>query len=75
MPEIGVRELKTYASEIIRSVREEGVRYLVTYRGLSPQAALDHVRAVKPLAMSADGYDKVLMLLEPGKLPDRSKLL
>lgn len=33
MPEIGVRELKTHASEIIRSVREERARYLVTYRG------------------------------------------
>lgn len=33
MPEIGVRELKTHASEIIRSVRDERARYLVTYRG------------------------------------------
>ncbi len=33
MPEIGVRELKTHASEIARSVRDEGARYLVTYRG------------------------------------------
>jgi prevent-host-death family protein len=33
MPEIGVRELKTHASEIIRAVREERARYLVTYRG------------------------------------------
>jgi len=33
MPEIGVRELKTHASEIVRSVRDERARYLVTYRG------------------------------------------
>jgi prevent-host-death family protein len=33
MPEIGVRELKTHASEIVRSVRDEHARYLVTYRG------------------------------------------
>jgi prevent-host-death family protein len=33
MPEIGVRELKARASEIIRQVRERRVRYTVTYRG------------------------------------------
>jgi prevent-host-death family protein len=33
MPEIGVRELKTRASEIIRMVRDHRARYLVTYRG------------------------------------------
>jgi prevent-host-death family protein len=33
MPEIGVRELKTHASEIVRSVRDQRARYLVTYRG------------------------------------------
>jgi prevent-host-death family protein len=31
--EIGVRELKTHASEIVRSVRETRARYTVTYRG------------------------------------------
>ena len=33
MPEIGVRELKTRASEIIRAVRDQRARYTVTYRG------------------------------------------
>ena len=33
MPEVGVRDLKTYASEIIRDVRERRARYTVTYRG------------------------------------------
>jgi prevent-host-death family protein len=33
MPEIGVRELKARASEVIRAVRERRARYLVTYRG------------------------------------------
>jgi prevent-host-death family protein len=33
MPEIGVRELKTSASEIVRAVRERRARYLITYRG------------------------------------------
>ena len=33
MPDIGVRELKTRASEIIRDVREQRARYVITYRG------------------------------------------
>lgn len=49
--------------------------YLITYRRMTPQQALEHLRAAKPTAMSADGYAEVLDLLEPGKLPDRSTLL
>ena len=33
MPEIGVRELKARASQIIRSLRERRARYVITYRG------------------------------------------
>lgn len=33
MPQVGVRELKNEASEIIRTVREEQAEYVVTYRG------------------------------------------
>ena len=33
MPEIGVRELKARASEIVRDVRERRARYTVTHRG------------------------------------------
>ena len=33
MREIGVRELKVNASEIVRSVRKRRSRYLITYRG------------------------------------------
>ena len=33
MPDVGVRELKTRASEIVRSVRENRARYTITYRG------------------------------------------
>ncbi len=33
MAEIGVRELKTRASAILRRVRDQGARYVVTYRG------------------------------------------
>jgi prevent-host-death family protein len=33
MPDVGVRELKTQASEIVRQVRENRARYIITYRG------------------------------------------
>jgi prevent-host-death family protein len=33
MPETGIRELKTRASEFVRRVRERKVRYIITYRG------------------------------------------
>ena len=54
MPRVGVRELKNRTSEIVRAVRERGVRYIVTHQGnpvgvLLPldearvEAAVDHV--------------------------------
>ena len=33
MPDVGVRELKTRASEIVRDVRDHRARYTITYRG------------------------------------------
>jgi prevent-host-death family protein len=33
MPHIGIRELKTRASEIMRQVRDRHARYVITYRG------------------------------------------
>jgi prevent-host-death family protein len=33
MPQIGIRKLKTKASEILKEVREKRARYVVTYRG------------------------------------------
>ena len=33
MPDVGVRELKAHASEIIREVREQRARYVITYHG------------------------------------------
>ncbi len=33
MANIGIRELKNQATEILRTVREDSVEYIVTYRG------------------------------------------
>ena len=32
MPDVGVRDLKTHSTEIIREVRERNARYVITYR-------------------------------------------
>ena len=47
MPDIGVRELKARASEIIQNVRERRARYVITYRGrpVGLLMPLDEVRA------------------------------
>lgn len=42
MPTVGIRELKSQASEIVRQVREEQVEYVVTLRG-EPVAILSPV--------------------------------
>ncbi|MGC9520686.1 MAG: protein-tyrosine phosphatase family protein [Anaerolineae bacterium] len=49
--------------------------YLITYQGKSPEQALQQVRSVKPMAMTAEGYADVLTLLEPDTIPDPKTLL
>jgi prevent-host-death family protein len=39
MVDIGIRELKIHASEIVREVRERGKRYIITHHG-RPVAAI-----------------------------------
>ncbi|MBM3145664.1 MAG: type II toxin-antitoxin system Phd/YefM family antitoxin [Chloroflexi bacterium] len=51
MPDIGIRELKTRASEIVRTVREERARYVVTHRG-RPVAILMPLDTTEASALS-----------------------
>jgi prevent-host-death family protein len=54
METIGIRELKARASEIVRRVREEGVVFEVSYRGL---AVARLVPVVEPVAeRSAEAF-------------------
>jgi prevent-host-death family protein len=50
MPDIGVRELKIHASEIVRDVRERRARYVITYRGqpVGLLIPLDETSPAKP---------------------------
>jgi prevent-host-death family protein len=47
MEEIGIRELKARASEIVRAVKERRARYLITQRG-RPVALLVPLDALPP---------------------------
>ncbi len=54
MPDVGVRELKVRASEIIRDVRERRARYTITYRG-RPVGLLMPLEEVRPTDLSPAG--------------------
>ncbi|UCC63637.1 MAG: type II toxin-antitoxin system Phd/YefM family antitoxin [Anaerolineae bacterium] len=51
MPDVGVRELKARASEIVRNVRERRARYVITYRG-RPVGLLMPLEETSPAALS-----------------------
>ncbi|NOH12432.1 MAG: type II toxin-antitoxin system prevent-host-death family antitoxin [Chloroflexi bacterium] len=46
MNDLGIRELKAKASEILRTVREQGSRYVITHRG-RPIAILSPVETIE----------------------------
>lgn len=58
MPQIGIRDLKIYTSEIMRQVRDERARYIITYRGRPvgvllplPETEVEKQLLDEPLAM------------------------
>lgn len=50
MPDVGVRELKARASQIIRRVREQRARYVITYHGRPVGLLVPVDEAPSPLA-------------------------
>jgi prevent-host-death family protein len=59
--EIGIRELKSRASEVVRAVKEERARYIVTQRG-KPVAAIIPMDAMLPEKKDDDGWEKLLAI-------------
>jgi prevent-host-death family protein len=53
--EVGVRELKTHAAEIVRSVRLRGARYTITYRGRPVGVLLPVVEAAGLQGVDGEG--------------------
>ena len=58
--EIGIRELKSRASEVVRAVKEQRARYVVTQRGI-PVAAIVPMDALLPEKKSDDEVWERLM--------------
>ena len=61
--EIGIRELKSRVSEVVRAVKEERARYIVTQRG-KPVAAIIPTDSMLPEKTEDDGWERLLALRE-----------
>ena len=61
--EIGIRELKSRASEVVRAVKEQRARYVVTQRGI-PVAAIIPMDAVLPEKNNDESWDRLMEIRE-----------
>ncbi len=61
--EIGIRELKSRASEVIRAVKEERARYIVTQRG-KPAALIVPVDAVPSKKSDDEVWERLMKIGE-----------
>lgn len=68
MPEVGVRELKTRASEILKDVRDNRAHYILTYRG-RPVGVLSPIAEIQP--NDSTGQDAWERLVKLGKEIDK----
>lgn len=59
--EIGIRELKSRTSEVVRAVKEQRARYVVTHRG-KPVAAIIPIDALLPEKNNDDGWEQLLAI-------------
>ncbi len=62
MAEVGVRELKARASEILRDVRDRQVRYTVTYRGRPVGVLIPIAEAGADAPEAATAWDDLMRL-------------
>ncbi len=71
--EIGIRELKSRASEVVRAVKEQRARYIVTQRG-KPVAAIIPMDAILPENRDHEAWDKLLEIRQKlGKVKKNKK--
>ena len=63
MEEIGVRELKARASDVVRAVKEQRARYIVTQRG-KPAALIIPVDAVLPEKSMDESWRRLMEIRE-----------
>jgi prevent-host-death family protein len=71
--EIGIRELKSRASEVVRAVKEERARYVITQRG-KPAALIIPVDALPPKKSDDEVWERLMKIREAlGKGPHSEK--
>ena len=61
--EIGIRELKSRASEVVRAVKEERARYVITQRG-KPAAIIIPIDAAPPEKSVDEVWERLIKLGE-----------
>ncbi len=61
--EIGIRELKTHASEVVRAVKEKRARYVVTQRG-KPAALIVPLDAETTVDKGDEVWERLMKLRE-----------
>jgi prevent-host-death family protein len=61
--EIGIRELKSRASEVVRSVKEDRARYIITQRG-KPAAMIIPLDAAPPQKSADEVWERLLKIGE-----------
>jgi prevent-host-death family protein len=61
--EIGIRELKSRASEVVRAVKEERARYVITQRG-KPAAIIVPLDAAPPEKSADEVWERLQQLGE-----------
>ena len=59
MEEIGIRELKARVSDVVRAVKEQRARYVVTQRG-KPVAVIIPMDAILPEKKDDESWDKLM---------------
>jgi len=61
--EIGIRELKSRASEVVRAVKEERARYVITQRG-KPAALIIPLDAAPPEKSDDEVWERLMKIGE-----------
>jgi prevent-host-death family protein len=83
MQQIGIRDLKNQATEILRTVREQKVEYVVTYRGLpvarllplTDEPSTQEKEQPTNQKTRAEVAQNIKQMLEEGRaLPERNRL-
>lgn len=64
MEEIGIRELKARASDVVRAVKEQRARYVITQRGVPVAVIIPMDAAVMPKPSDDEVWERLMAIGE-----------